>query len=428
MLVPTSIIRLTSGDPFRSRVESVPVCWKEIPEVSEENRNRAAFDPMELWRQWYEASTRMWSNMLGGTRENYLDPYGLYRQWFSSLDDIRERMLGSAGTSPMASPLAAMMNNPFMAALSPATARPGSSTSQAPEGEADAPTTAATMSTAEAQNLWKQWFEAAEDSWQRAAALGTGAVELAPRWLETLEQIRNNLLSAEGYPTDPLQFAVRWYNATSGPISEFVGELIEREELLEPSSQFLHSYASFYRVFRRDSEEYLKALQIPVRSDIARVAGLVVALEDKIDRLEEAFEDFEYGYAEPATAEALQAVEERIERLEQTLERVEEGAATADSVSSLEGRLDNVEAKIDRLLAALENAPQNGGVQAEASQESSQEEDVQQADGEIQATAAARRKAQELGVDLSEVEGTGSNGRITVDDVRRNDAQRRGES
>jgi pyruvate/2-oxoglutarate dehydrogenase complex dihydrolipoamide acyltransferase (E2) component len=35
-----------------------------------------------------------------------------------------------------------------------------------------------------------------------------------------------------------------------------------------------------------------------------------------------------------------------------------------------------------------------------------------------QATPAAERKAEELGVDLSQIEGTGSGGRITVKDVR----------
>ncbi|HEX2742753.1 MAG TPA: E3 binding domain-containing protein [Rubrobacter sp.] len=38
--------------------------------------------------------------------------------------------------------------------------------------------------------------------------------------------------------------------------------------------------------------------------------------------------------------------------------------------------------------------------------------------GEIDATDAARRQAQELGLDLTEIEGTGSDGRITVDDVK----------
>jgi pyruvate/2-oxoglutarate dehydrogenase complex dihydrolipoamide acyltransferase (E2) component len=39
--------------------------------------------------------------------------------------------------------------------------------------------------------------------------------------------------------------------------------------------------------------------------------------------------------------------------------------------------------------------------------------------GEIEATDAARREARERGVDLTEVEGTGSEGRITVDDVKK---------
>lgn len=38
---------------------------------------------------------------------------------------------------------------------------------------------------------------------------------------------------------------------------------------------------------------------------------------------------------------------------------------------------------------------------------------------EIKATDAARRRAEEFGVDLREVPGTGSNGQITVDDVRK---------
>jgi pyruvate/2-oxoglutarate dehydrogenase complex dihydrolipoamide acyltransferase (E2) component len=36
----------------------------------------------------------------------------------------------------------------------------------------------------------------------------------------------------------------------------------------------------------------------------------------------------------------------------------------------------------------------------------------------VQATPAAERRAEELGVDLSRVEGTGSGGRITVKDVK----------
>ena len=376
--------------------------------MSEERRNRATTDLAELWRQWFETGTRMWSGALGAGQGNQMDPYGLYRQWFNSLEDFQELLFDGGFRSPAAALSrdgggSTPVIDPASAAQNPAAAEQPAL--DAVKGQA-----------VEAHNLWKQWFEGAQDSWQKAAGLGREAVELGPRWVAMWDQIRNNFLSVGGYPTDPLQFATRWYNATSGPFSDFIGDLIEREEMLDTSSHLLQHYASFYKVFRRNSEEYLKSLQIPVRSDITRVAGLVVALEDKVDRLEEAFEDFEYGYAEPATAESVGNLENRI--------------------ANLESRLEGVEDKIDRLLAALENAPQNGAqagpqeyAQAETVEDSREEgaSEAPQANGEVRATDAARRKAQELDVDLREVEGTGAGGQITVDDVRRANAQASGE-
>jgi polyhydroxyalkanoic acid synthase PhaR subunit len=384
------------------------VLRKELLRVSEERRNRATTDLAELWRQWFETGTRMWSGALGAGQGNQMDPYGLYRQWFNSLEDFQELLFDGGFRSPVAA--LSRDGGGSTPVIDPATAAQNPAAAEQPALDA------VKGQAVEAQNLWKQWFEGAQDSWQKAAGLGREAVELGPRWVAMWDQIRNNFLSVGGYPTDPLQFATRWYNATSGPFSDFIGDLIEREEMLDTSSHLLQHYASFYKVFRRNSEEYLKSLQIPVRSDITRVAGLVVALEDKVDRLEEAFEDFEYGYAEPATAESVGNLENRI--------------------ANLEGRLEGVEGKIDRLLAALENAPQNGAqagpqeyAQAETVEDSREEgaSEAPQANGEVRATDAARRKAQELDVDLREVEGTGAGGQITVDDVRRVNAQASGE-
>jgi polyhydroxyalkanoic acid synthase PhaR subunit len=266
----------------------------------------------------------------------------MYGRWFEGMREVQERMIGAA-----------------------------------PEPVAG---------TSEVRDMWQRWFELTSDSWRKSAEVGQSALELLPRWMQMLDEARTNLLAGGVPPSDPLQLATQWYNATSGPFSDFVGDVIEREEFLEPSSRFLQSYASFYKVFKRNSEEYLKNLQIPVRSDITRIAGLVVNLEEKVDRIEEVLEDFEYGYAEPATSE---------------------------SIKEVENRLDRVEGKLDRLLAALEGA-QNDGTQVA--------EIVAETNGsatEVRATDAARRKARELDVDLSEVEGTGNGGQITVEDVRR---------
>src|ERR671921_1120937 len=249
----------------------------------------SGMDPAELWRQWMEPGSRMWSEMTRGGQDGQVDPYGIYRQWFDGMREMQERMIG--------------------AVPEPVAGNPG------------------------AQDIWQRWFEMTSDSWQRSAEMSQNAMELLPRWMQMLDEARTNLLAGGAPPNDPLQLAAQWYNATSGPYSDFVGDVIEREEFLEPSSRFLQSYASFYKVFKRNSEDYLKNLQLPVRSDISRIAGLVVNLEEKVDRIEEVLEDFEYGYAEPATTE---------------------------SVKGLETRLERVEGKLDRLLVALES-DQNGG-------------------------------------------------------------------
>ena len=313
--------------------------------MTEERGVASGMDPTELWRQWLESGTRMWSESTGGARDNYLDPTSLYRRWFEGMRELQERMGGSLPGMPTA-----------------------------PGGDAGA------------QLVWQRWFETAGESWRRGAGLSQNAMEVLPRWTQMLEEARDNLLAAGAPPSDPLQLATQWYNATSGPFSDFVGDLIEREEFLEPSSRFLQSYASFYKVFKRNSEEYLKNLQLPVRSDITRIANLVVNLEDKVDNIEEVLEDFEFGYATPATAESVQDLERRLER---------------------------VEGKLDRLLTALESSGQNGSA-AETNAGANGSAAV-----EVEATDAAQRKARELGVDLTTVEGTGADGRITVDDVRK---------
>ena len=82
-------------------------------------------------------------------------------------------------------------------------------------------------------------------------------------------------------------------------------------------------------------------MQLPTRSDISLVAGLVVALEDKVDGVDEAMEDMVDSFGTGlASEDGLGAVEGR--------------------VGNVEERLDRVEGKLDKLLAAVEalgNAP-----------------------------------------------------------------------
>jgi pyruvate/2-oxoglutarate dehydrogenase complex dihydrolipoamide acyltransferase (E2) component len=117
-----------------------------------------------------------------------------------------------------------------------------------------------------------------------------------------------------------------------------------------------------------------------------------------------------------------------------------------DAQTLLKAKLDNVRAILSQALETLDNNPQiledlariaqetagtaeralegpAGGIgetpDSQEADEDAEDRDTEDEDaGEPDATDAARHKAEELGVDLSQVEGTGSGGRILVKDVK----------
>lgn len=189
---------------------------------------------------------------------------------------------------------------------------------------------------------WWRWTEATVETWRRAAETGTRITRLSvPRWTEMAEEVRKQMLDKGGFPADPLDFYTRWYNATSGPLSELADDILRDEAFLEYSKRLFDLYTTFDGIFRRLSEEYFGNLQLSTSSDVERMAGLIVALDDKVDRVEETLEELDQGQGESATA--ADALEERLDRLESRLDQ-----------------LDRVESKLDQLLAAQNGAAEGG--------------------------------------------------------------------
>ncbi len=132
--------------------------------------------------------------------------------------------------------------------------------------------------------------------------------------------------------------------------------------------------------------------------------------------------------------------------LEADVDKVKLEAKGVEAQVLLKAGLDNVRAILSQALDALDNNPQiledllrtseetaGGGERAlESAAETIEDPPEQGADedtedqetgaedaGQPDATDAARRKAEELGLDLSRVEGTGSGGRILLRDVKK---------
>jgi len=268
--------------------------------MPEDNKKQEPADPMEVWEHWYETTYNAWKNSTAGSKESFVDPYGLYRSWLKGIGEAQEQF--KAGAAGLMDP----------------------------------------------QEAWKHWFEATTDVWKKATEQGADPLGLTTQWLEMMEEARAKLSAGGVLPADPFTFLKQWYDATNETWSKAVGDIIGTEKFLEMGSQFLESYTSFTRTFNRASEAYFSRLQLATRSDIARVAELVVNLEDKVDRLDNEFEDFEDTYTQMTKDKATSELLGRLESVESNV------AALPAAVESLGKRLDRVESKLDKLLEALE--------------------------------------------------------------------------
>ena len=238
--------------------------------------------------------------------KRYPDPYGLYRRWLGVSEDVRD---------------------------------------EAYEGE---------VSSTELAELWRRWFETANGLRNGTSEAENGFTNsMAPLWKEMADDISAKMLSGESLPEEPVKFFVRWYNETEERWSETADRLIRRDEVLESMGRFFETYARSEAESRQASEERVKNLGVPTRSDVTRVAKLVVVVENKVDRIEEALEDLVRGDSGSATA----------------------GAA----VNGLEERMDRLEGKMDRILTALEKLGVDGQDTPKMPRSTSAQKDADQA-------------------------------------------------
>jgi len=252
------------------------------------------------------ADSNVWKKSMDGDQETYLDPYGLYRAWLRSVGEAQEQIKPSS------------------------------------------------MKMFDPKEVWQHWFEATTAAWRNAAEKGADPLGLTTQWLEMMEEARAKI-SAEGtIAADPFTLFKQWYDATSETWSKAVGDIIGSDRFMQMASQFLESYTSFARTFHRASEEYFSNLQLPTRSDIARVAELVINVEEKVDQLDFAFEGLEDSYAQSTTSEAIAGLAGRLDGVENKLDVLPAVLQKLATVERLEMRLDRVENKLDQLLLALE--------------------------------------------------------------------------
>ena len=176
---------------------------------------------------------------------------------------------------------------------------------------------------------------------------------------------------------------------------------------------------------------------VAVLAELANLVNLSVGVDARLDEVKLTIEDVEAQALLKVRLENVRAILEKaletiaenpqiLESLSRTVDRTAEqvgGAAQeamgeGGAVSQVAGGVGDTTRQVGEVAERVGEGAQ-GDVGQVADQAGQAAQGVtEEAQGEIKATPSAERLAQELGVDLSQVGGTGSQGYITIKDVR----------
>ena len=176
---------------------------------------------------------------------------------------------------------------------------------------------------------------------------------------------------------------------------------------------------------------------VAVLAELANLVNLSVGVDARLDEVKLTIEDVEAQALLKVRLENVRAILEKaletiaenpqiLESLSRTVDRTAEqvgGAAQeavgeGGAVSQVAGDVGDTTRQVGEVAEQVGEGAQ-GAVGQVAGQAGQAAQGVtEEAQGEIKATPSAERLAQELGVNLSQIGGTGSQGYITIKDVR----------
>ena len=273
--------------------------------MAEGSKAQGPVNPMDFWKQWSENSMKMWTNVLDGDKGTFVEPYGLYRQWLKSIEVAQEQM--KSGTKETMDPT----------------------------------------------EFWKQWYEAATKAWAKAAEMGGDPLGLTAQWLKMMEENRAKIFAGGAISAGPFTLFKQWYDASRETWAKVVGDIVGNEKFIEDASRLLESYTSYYTATRRANEDYFRNLQLPTRSDLARVAEIIIALEEKVDRLDDALDDIEDGKSQVATKDVIRELEGRLSNIEKKLDSISSVLEKLETIEKLAKSAEGIEKKLDQLIDAV---------------------------------------------------------------------------
>ena len=94
-------------------------------------------------------------------------------------------------------------------------------------------------------------------------------------------------------PPDPFELWRQIYETNERAWSAVLERTVNNPAFAESTGKILETFLSAQKTVRENMRSYLEQINLPTREDIARLGELIVALEEKVDQLDDRLSNIE---------------------------------------------------------------------------------------------------------------------------------------
>ena len=99
--------------------------------------------------------------------------------------------------------------------------------------------------------------------------------------------------SSSSRPPDPFELWRQIYETNERAWSAVLERTVNNPAFAESTGKILETFLSAQKTVRENMRSYLEQINLPTREDIARLGELIVALEEKVDQLDDRLANIE---------------------------------------------------------------------------------------------------------------------------------------
>jgi polyhydroxyalkanoic acid synthase PhaR subunit len=106
------------------------------------------------------------------------------------------------------------------------------------------------------------------------------------------------------HPPDPFELWRQIYETNERAWNTVLERTVSNPAFAESSGKILETFLSAQKTVRDNMRSYLEQINLPTREDIARLGELIVALEEKVDQLDDRLSGIEATLRSQASADS----------------------------------------------------------------------------------------------------------------------------